>query len=559
MSADKVPMMFRAQVQGRCQLHYPAGDPPDAVMWVDEWTDKAYPQSPSFGDKVQFKRYKVSWRFVTNGGQDDGVIRPIIGSYGWPFYPGSSMKGVFRQACQELESMGEVPTGTCLKLCGDERDQSPGSLRFHGGYPTDQSWTDKLVDVVHPQQNWQVETQNTRSKKGSAYAQISLYQPELKFGLSLIKPSPVDWDVIWKIWEYGLTKGLGCRVCSGYGQFSQTSNRVLLTTHLKGQGPVSSAVGGTLEFRPNIFRAAIRGHALRIFGGLTTENNAQKIVEQLFGGIGRDSAQWGLLSMNFNQHQLDIHDISQTYRVTGELVWSLTRSLPDNELRALQNLIRRLVQFAMFFGGFGKSWRRSDHRLFMPSYDDHQIGCYWLWNSNPDLLEMNPVRKLEDIVPFINDIQQTAKDWMALQGIHLQPNLHANWREVWHPKTVQVWGRKAGIKESLTPAKDDCRAIYWLHEAYSYDYRNGKEVPLTIKGTSVVGSLKQIGRLWHRMYPIVVPRRDPEDSSRFIPKITAFSIELLTLFPDQNNDFEQFLDYLDSDRSGFQLVWGNMP
>lgn len=559
MSANNVPMMFRAQVRGRCQLHYPAGDPPDAVRWADEWTDKAYPQSPKFGDNVQFKPYKVSWRFVTNGGQDDGVIRPIIGSYGWPFYPGSSMKGVFRQACQELESAGEFSTGTCLELCGDERDQSPGRLRFHGGYPTDQSWTNKLVDVVHPQQNWQVETQNTRSKKGSAYAQISLYQPELEFGLSLIKPSSVDWDVIWKIWEYGLTKGLGCRVCSGYGQFSQTSNRVLLTTHLKGQGPVSSSVGNTLEFRPNIFRAAIRGHALRVFGGLTTEKNAQKIVEQLFGGISREGAQWGLLSMNFNQRQLDINDITQTYRVTGELVWSLTRSLPDDELDALQNLIRRLVQFAMFFGGFGKSWRRSDHRIFMPSYDDHQIGCYWLWNSNPDLLNLNPVRKLESIVPFINDVQQAARDWMTLQKIHPQPNLHANWREVWHPDKSLVWGRKAGIKESLTPAKDDCRAIYWLHEPYSYDYRNSREVPLTIKGTSVVGSLNQIGRLWHRMYPIVIPRHDPEDSSRLIPKITAFSIELLTLFPDQSNDFERFLDYLDSDRSGFQLVWGNMP
>lgn len=557
MSADKVPMMFRAQVQGRCQLHYPSGKTPDAVKWVDEWIDKAYPQSPKFGDNVRLKSYKVSWRFVTNGGQDEGIIRPIIGSYGWPFYPGSSMKGVFRQACQELESAGEVPTGTCLELCGDERDQSPGSLRFHGGYPTDQSWTNKLVDVVHPQQNWQVETPNTRSKTGSAYAQISLYQPELKFGLSLIKPSPVDWDVIWKIWEYGLTKGLGCRVCSGYGQFSQTSNRILFATHLKGQGPVSSSVGGTLEFRPNIFRAAIRGHALRIFGGLTTEKNTQKIVEHLFGGIGQEGAQWGLLSMNFNQHQLDINDNTQTYRVEGELVWSLTRSFPDEELDALQKLIRRLVQFAMVFGGFGKSWRRSDHRIFMPSYDDHQIGCYWLWNSNPDLLDMTSVRKLEDIEPFINEVQRAARDWMALREIQPNPQKHARWREVWHPDAVLVWCRKAGIKESLTPAKDDCRAIYWLHEPYSYDYRNGREVPLTIKGTSVVGSLNQIGRLWHRMYPVVVPRQDPEDSTRLVPKITAFSIELLTLFPDKSDDFYQFLDYLDSDRSGFQLLWGN--
>jgi CRISPR-associated protein Cmr6 len=33
-------------------------------------------------------------------------------------------------------------------------------------------------------------------------------------------------------------------------------------------------VDGTGEFRPNVFRAAIRGHALRIFGGLTDERTA---------------------------------------------------------------------------------------------------------------------------------------------------------------------------------------------------------------------------------------------------------------------------------------------
>ncbi len=34
----KVPMMFRAQVDGRCQLQrLLKGKEPDAVRWADEW------------------------------------------------------------------------------------------------------------------------------------------------------------------------------------------------------------------------------------------------------------------------------------------------------------------------------------------------------------------------------------------------------------------------------------------------------------------------------------------------------------------------------------------
>lgn len=48
---------------------------------------------------VQTRTYNLTWRFITNSGQDDGVIRPAIGAKGWPYYPGSSMKGIFRRAC----------------------------------------------------------------------------------------------------------------------------------------------------------------------------------------------------------------------------------------------------------------------------------------------------------------------------------------------------------------------------------------------------------------------------------------------------------------------------
>lgn len=224
----KVPMMFRAQVRGRSQLQYldpekrpgksKEGQPQDVEQWANEWIDKAeFPpahksediQSETYGAKS----YQISWRFVTNGGQDDGMLRPVIGASGIPFYPGSSMKGAFRQACQKMEKAKEVPAGSSDYYCGSETDITPGSLRFLGAYPIN-DWTEGLLDLVHPQQGWQVKALDTKAKpKGeSAYAQISLYQPTLRFAISSLEPLSSDqWQQIWQIWERAIASGLGSK------------------------------------------------------------------------------------------------------------------------------------------------------------------------------------------------------------------------------------------------------------------------------------------------------------------------------------------------------------
>jgi CRISPR-associated protein Cmr6 len=214
VKADKVPMMFRAQVEGRCQLQ--RIDPKrrgyekqDVQIWTEQWIDKAEEHPPAFGSEVQSRPYQITWRFITNGGQDDGIIRPVIGARGIPFYSGSSMKGLFRRAAQQLEQTQEIEKGSCDRLCGDPTTLSPGLLRFHGGYPTSDQWTEGLVDIIHPQKAWQVQESNTRQKSGGAFAQISLFKPELKFGISsTTKLIDSEWETIWGIWETALSMGI---------------------------------------------------------------------------------------------------------------------------------------------------------------------------------------------------------------------------------------------------------------------------------------------------------------------------------------------------------------
>jgi CRISPR-associated protein Cmr6 len=558
-AAQKVPMMFRAQVDGRCQIQrlIPRADEQDAERWADEWVDKTYPLAPAFAAGVQTRCYQLSWRFVTNGGQDDGVIRPVIGAKGWPFYPGSSMKGVFRQVCDRAQA---------TRYCGGEDDLTPGILRFHGGYPTDDAWTADLVDLVHPQQDRQVK----QDRRSSAFIQISLHRPELRFGISSTIPlADEEWETVWQLWERAIAQGLGCRVCAGYGQPQSQSGDVLFHTRLQGQGQASKLLDDTGEFRPNIFRAALRGHALRIFGGLTDGDTAEGLVSTLFGGI-RPRAKVGLLAMAFqmDEDQSEIGSFGQgsyaqpTYAVEGKLLWTLTRSLPEAERKALSRLVAALTRFAMVLGGFGKSWRRADHRLVYPDYYatgyKPLIGCHWQWSGDRAqrlgvcFPRANTIADLQaPFAQFIETVQGAARDWMAVQGVTPNPNRHADWREAWHPDRVQVWGRLTDKLEGM----EDSRAVQWLHGPYqsaipSVGIREG-----SIYKTTLTGEMGHIGRLWHRLYPYIRRVKDPENPQVPKPIFTGQYLELLTLFPDDEPTTLDFLDFLNQQQQMFLRLW----
>jgi CRISPR-associated protein Cmr6 len=569
----KVPMMFRSPIPGRSQLQYldkdkkKAREAQDVEKWVSEWTDKSQliPEENARDvetETFQAKSYQVSWRFVTNGGQDDGIVRPVIGASGIPFYPGSSMKGAFRQACEQAEQLGEILEGTCNIYCGNETDITPGCLRFEGAYPTN-DWREGLLDLVHPQQGWQVITPDTNKKPNgeSAYAQISLDRPTLRFAISSAKPlSSQQWEQIWQIWEKAIASGLGSKVSGGYGQINQTSHRILYKAKLKGQGQAAKLIDETGEFRPNIFRAALRGHALRIFGGLTDESTAQNLVQHLFGGIQGNEPTVGLLGFQFQPSQLEIESFGSgqyaqpTYDVKGELIWFLTRPIADsNQAKRLKNLVARLMQFAMIFGGFGKSWRRVDHRIFFEEYyeDTYKalIGCHWQWLDKSTKRRNVKVGRTEKIAEFIDRVRDTAREWIQCQNQPLNENQWAtDWREAWHPRNVQVWGRVA-------EDRDDSVAVHWFHKSYQQRIQ-GIQSEGSIYKSSVTGKLGQISLIWHRMYPVILVKKNPEDPKQPIVKNTCRYLELITIFPDNSKECDRFLEFLHTHPENFQLLWG---
>lgn len=541
--SDRIPLMFQAQLPNRGKIHY-SNQSETVYQWVDQWlkccpaappVDENIPialrrnqnqstvKMPKFSRKVETKKYTINWRLVTNSGQDEGFIRPVIGAKGFPFYPGSSMKGAFLRVC---------PDELKADYCGietKENDQTktkPGILRFHGAYPVDMSWgnQNRLVDIVHSQQKRQIEGDCITT----ANPQISLYKTALVFGISSTKKLEAsEWKKIWDIWEKALGIGIGSRVSAGYGRFKETANtdKPIISVYLSGKGLTSQLLNKTPEFRPNMFKAVLRGHTLRILAGITDEQTAKTETQKLWGGI-ENGTFVGKLGVNFTVE--DTHnktDSMSTYDLEeGKLdIFYLGNS--QEEKVNLTKLVTKLIKFTLLLGGFGKSWRRIDHDLFYPQYFNNNnkpmIGCHW------EFLEESASKKLYltcnnpnmgNISKFLHDIHQNFADLLGLTN----NNYARNWREVWHPDKVEVWAK----------ISTNSQAVQWFHG----NYANGRK----IYKTDLTGKINpaKVGRIWHRMYPRCTNNNgELEISDRYV--------ELLTIFPDNSENTQQFLQFLD--------------
>jgi len=556
---DYVPLMFQAQVSGRSQiqkledlkkksqelglnkdtLHQQAYD------WAKQWQEACDKRNvPTFEAHVQTRQYKFTWRMVTNSGQDAGVIRPVIGERGWAYFPGSSMKGAFLRACKQICPLDEV-----LRFCGGngkDGELHPGVLRFHGGYPKDAEWLDdSLVDVVHPQEDWQLDGQ----KNNGAFIQISLDQPTFVFGISsrevLIQ---AEWATVWQIWDQAIGRGIGSRVSAGYGQTKTHGESNLLTVRLRGEGIASQRIDKTGEFRPNVFKAALRGHTRRLLSGIADETTAERLTKELWGGfLGRDGAISGKVGIAFSAPDLELRNEHRTSVYdTGEATLNLLvmQDVSEQQRKNLKVLLTQIIKFSMLLGGFGKSWRRTDHRLFFPKYlDDSRkcmIGCHW------ELLEKSlgfcvPVKQLSDVTRFLDGMQGKIAGFPMLRDLSPKaPN--ATMKETWRKGNVEVWGR-------IAEDENDSVAVRWFHGAYQGQH--------SIYRSDLTGKMGQIGRVWHRMYPRYLPAL----AEKMPPRETEQFIELLTIFPNRSGNpdevakTQEFLKFLQDSHDGFEKLW----
>lgn len=281
----------------------------------------------------------------------------------------------------------------------------------------------------------------------------------------------------------------------------------------------------------------------------------------MFGGIQKKEPIVGLLSVQFQESKLDIEPfgsgsyVQPAYQVTGDLVWFLSKSLanPDQE-QMLKKLVAKLMQFSMILGGFGKSWRRVDHRKFFEEYyeDTYKalIGCHWEWAGDNTKRRNVQVAQPKKLGAFIERVREAAKEWILAQNKPLREgNWATAWREAWNPSNVQVWGRVADNY-------DESSAVQWFHKSYQSKIE-GVQPEGSIYKSHLTGKIGQISRIWHRMYPVVLLKKDPENPKKPIVKSSPRYLEILTIFPDNSHQCNDFLEFLNTNPDGFEQLWGD--
>jgi CRISPR-associated protein Cmr6 len=544
----RVPMMYRAQVMGRCSLHNAQRSNRDLDDWTVQWT---YPQKngearyqrsmPNLGQDGDVYRIAVKFpfRLFSNGGQDS-IMRPMLGKDGIPVLPGSSVKGLFLRACSETEA---------VRYCGRElREQGklqhlPGEmpLRFLGAYPVG-DWADRIVDLVHPQGNRQVGT-GLREERSTASALMSLHQPMMVFEFSCADGG-IEWKQVELILLRALQLGVGGKTSSGYGLGGNFPGKPLVNPGspvgllLRGEG-VSSVLrdGKTPEFRTNLFKAGLRGHLRRLLGGVD-ERLAGEVAERWFGNTKAPAAAVLLWQERSPVKFADVglKDRNPTYRVDGLLYADMRRSEPIEKMTVAEArqydrdvaLLTQVITFGYVMGGFGKSWRRVWHGLCLPDYHRSKfaIGCHWVSS------DLDGIQSAAELKLFLDGLYQHCCKYL---GIAERNAKAAIWREAWSPRRVAVFCRVSG---------KDSQVVGLFHDEVFKTTRAiggrdpGDERPMGVSS------------VWHRMLPL-------KNGTEFLEIVTVFWGDRDPWRREGVDQLMPFVKRLES--AGLAMVWGTRP
>jgi CRISPR-associated protein Cmr6 len=541
------PMMYRAQVQGRCNLQFAGdkGDNLDRNQWMKEWkqTQNVQPRYQyryeEEGDRenapVHSFKVKFPYRVFSNSGQDS-ILRPVLGQYGIPFIPGSSLKGLFKHLLN-TDGLSDDDRELVRICCGDEEE--PGKLRFHGAYP-EGDWSNQMVDIVHPQQSRQVGTQDARIS-GSAFALLSFYQPN--FIVEMSSSQAIDWKSVGRLMRTAFSYGLGGKTSLGYGflkppQYAQAGSDAYRNARhfsLQGEGVSSLLLNRTSEFRPNLFKASLRGHLQRLFGGVCdSESQVNEAIDYFFGSNKGEGVIRLFYEFDADKNRKVINSQNpkgaprqpEASSISGVLHIA-TSSSADLEF------IENVLKFAYFMGGFGKSWRRVWHKTFYPSYQRFHIGCHWVSADMPDVIETH-----EALKQFLDKLHQGCGDRLGVSG----DLRFCNWRESFHPGRVAVFCSKRPMTKSL--------AIELFHDE-------------TFKTTTAIGGRsphrdhpnkfnppQNTSSVWHRMLPL-------KNGKEYLEIVTVFYGDRAPWIREGVDQLMPFVKRLEA--AGLAMEWGTRP
>jgi CRISPR-associated protein Cmr6 len=544
----QVPMMYRAQVKGRCSLQF-AGNNQDLDNWLREWI---YPQKSNeqatyqhslpdegFNGKVYRLILTFPFRVISNCGQDS-FSRPVIGKYGIPFIPGSGVKGLFERLSRN-QILSQESQEKVKGFCGTKDE--PGTLRFHGAYPVG-DWSSshkvkfrrrgediietryRISDVVHPQENKQLKG----IFKTTAIAQISFYQPTLVFELSSRQQfSDEEWKQIGGLLKSALRAGIGGKTSTNYGLIFIPQNTYPLWIDLVGIGVSPTLRNDEPEFRPNLFKATLRGHMTRLLGGVCSDDKIiRNKINQWFGYTGDP----GIVQIYWDQKQ---EPETATQGTEKTPIFKTKGKLYLDILNSDLALFQQLLTFSYVMSGWGKGWRRAWHEGpsqwhsgFYPGYAKRAIGCHWVYENAS--FEMSDIKSSDDLKKFLNNLQNYLKIYLKQDKIFSQ-----NFKEAWHPNNLTVFSKVVSQSQAIDLFHND---------TFKTTLAIGGRVPHK-NHPKEVNPPQAVSCVWHRMLPI--------GNNQYLEIVTVFHGDRRP-WQDQLKPFVKEIK-----GKGLILTWGTDP
>ena len=543
---QQVPMMYRAQTKGRCSLQF-AGNNQDLDNWLREWI---YPQESNeqptyqhslpdegFNGEVYRLILTFPFRVISNCGQDS-FSRPVIGKYGIPFIPGSGVKGLFERLSRN-KTLSRESQQKVRDFCGTKDE--PGTLRFHGAYPVG-DWSSshkvkfrrrgediietryRISDVVHPQENKQLKG----IFKTTAIAQISFYQPKLVFELSSRqKFSDEEWKLIGGLLKSALRAGIGGKTSTSYGLIFIPQNTYPLWIDLVGIGVSPTLRNDEPEFRPNLFKATLRGHMTRLLGGVYSDDKITKNKINQWFGYTSDPGTTQIYWDQKQEPETATQGTEKTpiFKTKGKLYLDI----PNSDLA----LFQQLLTFSYVMAGWGKGWRRAWHEGpsqwhsgFYPGYAKRAIGCHWVYDDAS--FEMPDIKSSDDLKQFLNNLQSYLKIYLKRDKISSQ-----NFKEAWHPNNLTVFSKVVSQSQAIGLFHDD-----------------------NFKTTPAIGGRKPgddhptaVSCVWHRMLPI--------GNNEYLEIVTVFHGDRHLWKRNRIDQLKPFAEEIKG--KGLIFTWGTDP
>jgi CRISPR-associated protein Cmr6 len=315
---------------------------------------------------------------------------------------------------------------------------------------------------------------------------------------------------------------------------SQENDRNVFHVALKGEGvsPLLLDKTKTPEFRPNMFKATLRGHFSRLLAGVCDCDPAVEAeVNRLLGGPDRrGNDREGVIKLFWESHKLDYNweKCPTSYETEGVLHIATNSKAQINDL----NFVRGVLKFAYIMGGVGKSWRRVWHEKFYPDYFQQEeqkfhIGCHWesLTPTWGEFQQHNASQQLQD---FLAQVYQQCCDRL---GSH--PPKSLNWRESWHPDRVLVYSKVVS----------DSKIVRLFHN------EKFKTTPAIGGRTSGEKRPTSVSSVWHRMLPL--------PNNQYLEIVTVFHGDR-TAWKRQGQD--QLNPFIKAIKSALKITpptWGN--